>query len=338
MIKQLTAVSAMALMMAACASVDDTEAAAEAEIEAASAQAETAAEKAMDDMASEAEAHADKAMDKADDMMDEAKKAVAMEPMTLKAVLAMQPDEVKARYTARRPAETMALFGIEPGMTVVEALPGGGWYSKILLPYLGPEGTLIGGQYPGDLWARFGFGDEFAQSRIERDAKWAETAAGWDIKGAASVSNTTLTTFEGVEDSSVDAVLFIRALHNLNRFSVETGYMDDVVASTMRALKPGGVVGVVQHRAPADNPDAWADGSAGYLKQQAVIDMFTAGGFVLEATSELNANAKDKPTTEDIVWRLPPTHNGTEEGTPEREAVDAIGESDRMTLVFRKPS
>ena len=336
MIRHITAATAMALVLGACASVYDTET---AETEAAATEAvETAVAETVEEVAPVVEGpHAPM-----ETMMHpehgEMKADMKPKALTLEAVLAMQPDEVKARYDVRHPAETLALFGIEPGMTVVEALPGGGWYSKILLPYLGPEGELIGGQYPADLWARFGFGDEFATSRVERDAKWAETASEWTSDATASVSNTYLTSFEGVEDGSVDAVLFIRALHNLNRFSAETGYMDDVIASSLRALKPGGVIGVVQHRAPAANPDEWAVGSAGYLKQQAVIDMFTAGGFELEATSELNANPKDMPTAEDIVWRLPPTYNGSEEGSPERAAVDAIGESDRMTLVFRKPA
>ena len=336
MIRKLTAVSTLALLIAACASTSDERA--EAKVEAAAAQAEAAAAEAMEMAKAEAEKLTDEAMDKAEGVVDEAKEAMSVEPMTLKAVLEAQPEEAKARYVARHPEQTLELMGVEPGMTVVEALPGGGWYTKILLPYLGTEGKLIAGQYPGDIWARFGFGEEWAQARVERDAKWVEQASEWAGEAGSPVGATTLTTFEGVEDGSVDVVLFIRALHNLNRFSAETGYMKDVLASSMRALKPGGAIGVVQHRAPADNPDEWADGSAGYLKQQAVIDMFTAAGFVLEAASELNANAKDKPTAEDIVWRLPPTLNGQEEGSESRATALEIGESDRMTLVFRKPA
>ena len=91
---------------------------------------------------------------------------------TLAAILGAQPEEVQARYGARNPAETLAFFGIEPGMKVAEALPGGGWYSKILLGYWGEEGTLIGAHYPDDLWGRFGFGDEWTATRVAATANW----------------------------------------------------------------------------------------------------------------------------------------------------------------------
>lgn len=224
-------------------------------------------------------------------------------------------------------------------MTVVETLPGGGWYTKLLLPYVGPEGKVVGAHYPDDIWARFGFFDEEGIARaIERTANWPETAAGWEVENAAKIKSATITSLPEGMDGKVDAVLFIRALHNLNRFDADAGYMAQTLESVDRVLKPGGVVGVVQHRAPAGNPDEWANGSAGYLKQDAVIAAFEAAGFELEATSEINANPADQPTAEDIVWRLPPSLNGTEEGTPEREAVMAVGESDRMTLLFRKPA
>lgn len=257
----------------------------------------------------------------------------------LQAVLDAQPEEVQARYDARNPAATLEFFGVAPGMTVVETLPGGGWYTKLLLPYVGPEGKVVGAHYPGDIWARFGFFDEegIAQ-RIADTAAWPERAAGWEIENAAKIKSATITDLPEGMDGKVDAVLFIRALHNLNRFDADAGYMAQTLDSVNRVLKPGGVVGVVQHRAPAGNPDEWATGSAGYLKQDAVIAAFEAAGFELEATSEINANAADQPTAEDIVWRLPPTLNGTEEGTPEQAAVLAVGESDRMTLRFRKPA
>ena len=252
-------------------------------------------------------------------------------------VLDAQPDETKARYDARNPAETLAFFGIEPGMTVAEALPGGGWYSKILIAHLGEDGTLIGAHYPDDLWARFGFGDEWVAKRIEGTANWVTTAEEWGVEGA-SLASTLLTAMPEDATGSVDAVLFIRALHNLNRFSADADYMDKTLAETFRVLKPGGVVGVVQHRAPEDAPDASATGDRGYLKESAIIAAFEAAGFELAATSDVNANPKDQPGAESIVWRLPPSLSGTEEGTPERAAMEAIGESDRMTLKFVKPS
>jgi predicted methyltransferase len=247
-----------------------------------------------------------------------------------------QPDEAKARYDARNPAATLAFFGIEPGMTVAEALPGGGWYSKILIPYLGSEGTLVGAHYPDDLWVNFGFPEERTAAFIERSNGWVASTEEWDVTGA-SVTDYKITTAPDAMMGTVDAALFIRALHNMNRFNDKGGYMDKALAETFAMLKSGGIVGVVQHRGPEGNSDEWATGANGYLKQSAVIAKFEAAGFELVETSEINANAKDVPSNEDFVWRLSPSLNGTEEGTPERAAAAAIGESDRMTLKFRKP-
>lgn len=257
----------------------------------------------------------------------------------LAVILEAQPDEVKARYDARNPAETLAFFGIEPGMKVAEALPGGGWYSKILLPYLGEDGVLVGAHYPDELWSLFGFGDEWAATRVEGTANWPDQAAEWEIDGAAKIKSYQLTKMPEDASGKLDAVLFIRALHNLNRFSSgDTDYMGDTLAETYRVLKPGGIVGVVQHEAPEANSDAWADGSNGYLKEAAVIAAFEAAGFELEASSDINANPADVPSEDEFVWRLPPVLVGTEEGTPERAAYEAVGESNRMTLKFRKPA
>ena len=268
-----------------------------------------------------------------------AEEADGFDGEALAAVLAAQPEAVQARYGARNPAETLEFFGVAPGMTVMEGLPGGGWYSKILLPYLGPEGKLVGVHYPDDIWARFGFFDEEGVAgRIEATANWPQTAADWEVENAAKVGSTIFTEIPEEMNGKVDAVILIRALHTLARFDAEAGYIEPTMAGLFRALKPGGVVGVVQHRAPADNPDEWANGSAGYLKQDAVVAAFEAAGFVLEEASEINANPNDTPSAEDVVWRLPPSLAGTEEGTPERDSMVAIGESDRMTLRFRKPA
>ncbi|MEM0986550.1 MAG: methyltransferase [Pseudomonadota bacterium] len=255
----------------------------------------------------------------------------------LSAILAAQPDDVRARYDARNPAETLTFFGIEPGMTVAEALPGRGWYTKILLPYIGPEGEVVGAQYPSEIWPMFGMDEENTQARVEAANNWTTTVSEWGIDGAAPVSSYEMTRASGDMAASLDAVLFIRALHNLNRFNPDTGWFDETLAETYTLLKPGGVVGVVQHRSPEANADDWADGSSGYVKETLIVEAFETAGFVLEAKSETNANPKDVPTEEDFVWRLPPSLGNTEEGTPDRAAFEAIGESDRMTLLFRKP-
>lgn len=258
----------------------------------------------------------------------------------LAAILADQPDEVRARFDARNPQQTLEFFGIEPGMTVVEALPGGGWYTRILLPYLGAEGTLIGANYPITLFEQFEFATEEFMAEL---AGWAEAfpaqAGGWCDGDCASVRAFWMGDLPEDMRGTADAVLYIRALHNMARFQIEgiDDYLDQAFADAYAVLKPGGVMGVVQHASGEDMPAAWASGEAGYLKPSFVIAQAEAAGFELAAESDINANPADTPTVEDIVWRLAPTLGTTEEGTEERAEMEAIGESNRMTLKFRKP-
>ncbi len=252
-------------------------------------------------------------------------------------VLNAQPEEVRARYPQRRPAETLDFFGIEPGMTVVELLPGGGWYSRILAEYLGPEGTLIGANYAHGMWALFGF---MSEERIAAMATWAADwpgqAAAWEVADAAAFEAFVIGELPEDKHGSADAVLMIRALHNLFRFDAEHGTLAPALADVYQVLKPGGIVGVVQHEARPDMPDDWADGANGYIKRDAVVAAFERAGFELVAESELNANPADLPGIEDSVWRLPPSLRVED---PERRAeMEAIGESHRMTLKFRKPA
>ena len=264
--------------------------------------------------------------------------APAARPDELAAVLDAQPDEVKARYQYRHPKATLEFFGIEPGMTVVEALPGGGWYTKLLLPYLGEKGQLIGADYPLEMWPNFPF---MTPERLEAKetwvADWTAEADGWRQAGDARVAAFQMGEMPDSMDGTADAVLFIRALHNLARFEDTGGYLTTAIDDAYRVLKPGGIVGVVQHQARENMPDAWADGSNGYLKESFVIARFKSAGFQFEGTSGVNANEKDRPTESDIVWRLPPSLQ-TSRDNPELEAeMREIGESNRMTLKFRKP-
>ncbi|MBB5518640.1 class I SAM-dependent methyltransferase [Amphiplicatus metriothermophilus] len=256
----------------------------------------------------------------------------------LDAVLAAQPDDVKARYQWRHPRETLQFFGVEPGMTVVEALPGGGWYSKILIPYLGADGHLIGASYAMEMWPLFGgfATEEFIEGQRTWPVDWPaqmREAVGEGAKISAFQFGSMPAAFEG----KADVVLFIRALHNMARFEDEGGFLTQGLADAYAVLKPGGIVGVVQHRAPEDSPDEWASGDAGYLKQSALIARFEEAGFEFVGASEINANPNDQPTTDDIVWRLPPTLGTSREDPELRAQMEAIGESDRMTLKFRKP-
>jgi len=252
----------------------------------------------------------------------------------LDTILAAQSEKAQARYGARNPAKTLKFFGIEPGMAVGEALPGGGWYTKILVPYLGEEGELVGIDYSMEMWPEFSFAnEEFIANKRNWPTEFVTKAAEWAPADGAKISATTFGDAAGAKAGSLDAVLFVRALHNLSRFETEGQYMTKALATTHDLLKPGGIVGVVQHRAPETAEDSWAVGSAGYLKQSNVIEAFDAAGFDLVKKSKINANPKDKPTSEDIVWRLPPSLNGSDETKAARQA---IGESNRMTLLFKK--
>lgn len=266
-----------------------------------------------------------------------------VEPHTarLARVLAAQAPEIQARYDARHPQQTLEFFGITPGMTVVEALPGGGWYSRILMPYLGEQGTLVGANYPVELFRQFDFATEEFMAGL---AGWLETfpqeAAEWCSEDCAAVRGFFFGDLAAESQGTADAVLFIRALHNMARFQNQgvDDFLDQAFADAFAVLKPGGVLGIVQHEAPADADEAWATGGAGYLKRDFLIAQAEAAGFELEAASDINANEADQPTSSDVVWRLAPALGTTEEGTPEREAMAAIGESNRMTLKFRKPA
>lgn len=244
--------------------------------------------------------------------------------------------EQRARDVHRRPVQTLSFFHVKPGMKVAEALPGGGWYSRILADYLGKDGALHGINYNDDMWAMFGFFDEEGiKGRIAATAKFPELVASFTDNGIAS-SGFTFASTPAAANGTLDRVLFVRALHNLNRFEEKAGTRSQALKAAYDLLKEDGMVGVVQHRAPETASDEWADGSRGYLKESAVIASFEAAGFELVMRSELNANEKDVPGEGDIVWRLPPSLNGSRDDEDKRKKMQAIGESDRMTLLFKK--
>ncbi len=269
----------------------------------------------------------------------EAEASMQANKAKLATILASQPEKAKARYDARHPQQTLEFFGITPGMTVVEALPGGGWYSKILVPYLGNEGHLIGVDYSIKMWPEFGgrlSAPEFIEQKKTWTTEWVEGAQAWRAGSDGKISAFTFGDRDAAMDGKVDAVLFVRALHNLSRFEGEGAYMTQALADTYALLKPDGLVGVVQHQGPEANDDAWADGSKGYLKKSDVIAKFQAAGFELVKESDVNENPKDVPTTDDIVWRLPPSLATSREDAELKTKMEAIGESNRMTLLFKK--
>ena len=262
----------------------------------------------------------------------------AESPVTLASVLAGQPDEHQARYAYRNPLETIEFFGIEPGMTVVEGLPGGGWYTKLLLPWLGADGSLIGANYSLEMYPLFSFAnDEFMARQNAWLASFPVDAAEWGGDGGASIGAFHFGSMPDEVAGTADVVFMVRALHNLARFESQGGYLTTALAEAYRALKPGGVLGVVQHEARADMPDEFADGSHGYLKKSFVKQAAADAGFEFVAETDINQNPADQPGEDDIVWRLPPSLVTSGENPELRAELEAVGESNRMTLKFRKP-
>lgn len=258
---------------------------------------------------------------------------------TLAQVLDSQSADNKARYQYRHPKETIEFFGIKPGMTVVDTLPGGGYYSQILLPYLGEDGHVIGADYSVDMWGLFGgFADaDFLEKKKTWPATWTKTAEGWRGHHDADVSAFALGSMPDELAGTVDVFMFVRALHHLNRFEDEGDYFTKALQDVKKALKSGGIVGVVQHSGPEGNDDKWAEGDNGYLKQSQVIAFMEKAGFEFVASSDVNANPKDVPGNEDFVWRLPPSLATSRSDADLKAKMQAIGESNRMTLKFRKP-
>lgn len=268
--------------------------------------------------------------------------ALAQDSAALDAALAAQDSQHKARHTTRHPKETLEFLGIAPGMKVAEVLPGGGWYTKILLPYLGSEGHLIGIDYSVKMYSEWGE-DSFANAEFLKKketwvATWTATAEGWRNESSASVTATTLANVPDELDGSLDAVLLIRALHNMARFNSRDAYLDRALAASFKALKPGGTLGLVQHLARDDRSDEWADGTNGYLKRAFIVDQLTNAGFQFVSESAVNNNELDQAKEGDIVWRLPPSLSGTNDDDELIKAMQVIGESHRTTMKFIKPA
>ena len=227
-----------------------------------------------------------------------------------------------ARNTARHPLATLEFFGLERDMTVLEALPGGLWYAEIIAPYVREEGQYIAASYDVTVPDRPDY-----QLRLQKTME-ARFAAEPETFGGARIAK--LSPPESLDlgpPGSVDMVLTFRNMHGWVRDGVE----DEVLAAFYEVLKPGGVLGIVQHRAgPRSDPEKFI----GYLAEDRVIALADAAGFELEARSEINANPRDTADYPGGVWTLPPS---LRLGDENRERYEAIGESDRMTLRFRKP-
>jgi|SRR5580692_6150107 predicted methyltransferase len=239
----------------------------------------------------------------------------------LKVVIASadRPAAEVARDRWRHPRETLEFFGLRPDMTVVELWPGGGWYTAILAPFLADKGKLVAASMDPNAP-----NSEGANNYLARLAATPAVFGKVDVRTIHPPADVTLG-----PDGSADAVLTFRNFHNW----MQDGIADKVVAASFRILKPGGVFGVVEHRAKAD-ADAAKVLDSGYVPEATVIAIARKAGFVLEARSEVNANPADTKDYPKGVWTLPPV---LRLGDQDRAKYEAIGESDRMTLRFRKP-
>ena len=251
-------------------------------------------------------------------------------------VIESRSAEDRARDAARHPAETLTFFEVRPGMVVAEVLPGGGWYTSILANYLGGDGVLYGVNYSDRMWPMFSFAtDEWTAGRIASTAKFPDLVKELTDNGIQA-QGFTFNTVPSEIAGTVDRVLLIRALHNLSRFEAQAGTRTQALAAIQSMLKADGMVGVVQHRLQDVEEQSGTDGSRGYMLEADVIEVFEDAGFELVATSEINANPNDRPTAKDTVWRLPPGLRVDDDDPDLKARMQAIGESDRMTLLFRK--
>ena len=255
----------------------------------------------------------------------------------LDAVLMAQDDAHKARYQYRHPKETLEFLGVAPGMTVADTLAGS-YYGPILLQYLGDEGSLYGVSYS---LAQREIDNKDKPDRMARYKAWpdrfVESAEEWRGGSKAKVGAFLFGDVPAEVNGKIDAFLMFRAMHHLNKYEDVAETRSKALKEVYAALKPGGVLGIVQHRAPADADEEWAKGFNGYIKQDPLIAAVKEAGFEFVASSEVNANPKDKPVVGDFVWRLPPVLAGSKDDPEKRAKMEAIGETDRMTLKFRKP-
>jgi predicted methyltransferase len=241
--------------------------------------------------------------------------------------------EEKARDAWRNPAQTLEFFGIEANDKVVEIWPGGGWYTNILAPWLASGGgTLVAAGFdPASV--------EDPERRAQVEGRIEEFKNSYADPRFGTIEYSAFSAVSGplTEAGTADAVLTFRNIHNW----MSGGYTEKFFTDAYAALKPGGVLGVVEHRLPStamQDPTA----ASGYVHEDFVKGLAVAAGFEFVEASEVNANPADTADHPFGVWTLPPNSATSARDGTTIEGFDAakyaaIGESDRMTLKFRKP-
>jgi len=230
-----------------------------------------------------------------------------------------------ARDIWRHPKETLEFFGISADQRVLEIAPGRGWYTELLVPFLRQQGHYVGAISDPAAAPDERVREYFTKQNADLRDK---LAARPDVYGQPELREIDAARPNFGAPDSIDTVLTFRNVHNW----LAAGQAEAMFKGFYEVLKPGGVLGVVEHRAAGDVPDG---DKSGYVGQDQVIALARAAGFELEASSEINANPADTKDHEAGVWSLPPS---LRLGDKDREKYLAIGESDRMTLRFRKPA
>lgn len=233
----------------------------------------------------------------------------------------MRDAEMRARDQYRHPVETLKFFGLQPNMTVIEISPGNGWYTQILAPLLAANGHYVSAASPSSA-------GDYHKTANDKRAAWFALHP----QAAGKIKTVDFMPPEHVDlgEGTADMVVTFRNVHNW----IGKGGEQAAFNAFFKALKSGGILGVVEHRAdPKKKRDPKA--KSGYVHEQDVINMAKKAGFKLEAQSEINANPKDTKDHPEGVWTLPPALRLKE---VDREKYLAIGESDRMTLKFVKPA
>lgn len=229
----------------------------------------------------------------------------------------------KARDQYRHPAETLAFFGVEKGMTVMEIWPGGGWYTEILAPAMRDYGTLIVAtwdpQVEGQPSYRYDLPKQMEETFKNNPEVYDQVSFEYfSPPGSPSLGDT----------ESLDVIVTFRNTHGW----ISGDLAQDVFNEFARVLKPGGTLGVVQHRAE-EGADPKVSAKKGYVSEAAVKELAANAGFEFVVASEINANPKDTKDHSKGVWTLPPSYSL---GDEDKDKYTGIGESDRMTLKFKK--